>query len=221
MSTQTLWYVSRGTGMVAFTLLSLSLVLGIVSRLPDGLFSLPRFVVAGLHRNVSLLLTVFIAVHVATAVLDPYAGLRLANAVVPFTSPYRPFWVGLGAVALDLVAAVVVTSLVRARLGLRAWRVVHWAVYAIWPITVVHALGTGSDVRSGLLLVVGSVTSAIVIALVAGRVLGADISERARAAWLAAGSALVIVVAAWTVAGPMQGDWSRVSAHLLGPVSGL
>ena len=215
MSTQTLWYLSRGTGMVAFTLLSLSLVLGIVSRLPDGVLSLPRFVVAGLHRNVSLLLTAFIAIHVTTAILDPYAGLRVINAVVPFTSSYRPVWVGLGAVALDLVAAVIVTSLVRARLGLAAWRAVHWAVYAIWPVAVVHALGTGSDVRSGLLLVVGSVSSALVIVAVAGRVVGADVSPRARAAWLCAGGALVMLVGAWTVAGPMQTDWSRMSGHVL------
>ena len=215
MSAQTLWYLSRGTGMVAFTLLSLSLVLGIVSRRPDGAFSLPRFVIAGLHRNVSLLLTAFIAVHVATAILDPYAGLRLVNAVAPFTSSYRPFWVGLGAVALDLIAAVIVTSLVRARLGLRSWRAVHWAVYAIWPIAVVHALGTGSDVRSGLLLVVGSASFAVAIAAVAGRVLAANISRRARAVWLLAGSTTAIAVAAWTLAGPMQSDWSRVSTHLL------
>ena len=109
---------------------------------------MPRFVVAGLHRNVSLLVVVFVGVHIATAVLDPYAGIRLIDAVVPFASSYRPVWVGLGALAVDLLAAVIVTSLVRVRLGLRAWRAVHWAVYVIWPVAVVHALGSGSDVRS-------------------------------------------------------------------------
>lgn len=218
MSTQ-LWYLSRGTGMVAFTLLSLALVLGIVSRAPEGAFSLPRFVVSGLHRNVSLLLTVFVAIHVTAAILDPYAGLRLVNTFVPFTSSYRPLWVGFGAVALDLLVAVLVTSLVRARVGLRGWRAVHWAVYAIWPVALVHALGTGSDVHSGLLLVVGSTCSAVVIAAVALRVLRAEVSTRARAAWLCAGTAVVVVIGLWTLAGPTQPDWSRIAAVVLGPAT--
>jgi methionine sulfoxide reductase heme-binding subunit len=217
VSTHELWYLSRGTGMVAFTLLSLALLLGISSRAPRGVFSLPRFVVAGLHRNVSLLLTAFIAVHVSASILDPYAGLRLVNAFVPFTSSYRPLWVGFGAVALDLLIAVVLTSLVRARLGLRAWRVVHWTVYAMWPVALVHALGTGSDVRSGLLLVVGAMSSAVVIAAVAIRVLTADISPRTRAAWLCTGTALVVMVGFWTLAGPTQPDWSRVAGEMLRP----
>ena len=215
MSTRELWYLSRGTGMVAFTLLSLALVLGIMSRAPAGVLSLPRFVVAGLHRNVSLLLTAFIAVHVTASILDPYAGLRLVDAFLPLASSYRPLWVGLGAVALDLLAAVTITSLIRARLGLRAWRAVHWAVYAIWPVALVHALGTGSDVRSGLLLVVGSLSSAVVIAAVTVRVLIADISPRARVAWLCSGGALVTVVGLWTLAGPTQPDWSRIAAEML------
>ena len=118
---------------------------------------MPRYVVAGLHRNVSLLLVSFVSVHIATSVLDTYAGIRLRDAAIPFVSAYRPVWVGLGAVAFDLLLAVVITSLVRVRLGLRAWRAVHWAVYAIWPIAVIHAFGAGSDVQTGLLPVIAAV----------------------------------------------------------------
>ena len=100
---------------------------------------MPRYVVAGLHRNVSLLLVVFVSVHIATAVVDPYAGIHWSTRWCRSSSGYRPLWVGLGALALDLVLAVVITSLLRVRLGLRAWRAVHWAVYAIWPVAVVHA----------------------------------------------------------------------------------
>ena len=215
MSTQALWYLSRGTGMAAFTMLSLALILGIASRRPAGLLGLPRFAVAALHRNVSLLLVAFVGVHVVTTVLDPYAGLRAINAVIPFTSAYRPVWVGLGAVALDLAAAVIATSLLRARVGFGAWRVIHWSVYAIWPITVIHALGTGSDVRSGLLLMVGSVSVALVIAVTAGRVVGAQISSRARAAWLVGGAAAIAIIGAWTMSGPLRSDWSQVASIAL------
>ncbi len=63
-----------------------------------------------MHRNLSLLTLAFLAVHVASAIIDPYAGIAWLDVVVPFVSTYHPFWLGLGAVALDLILAVVVTS---------------------------------------------------------------------------------------------------------------
>ena len=141
-----LWYLSRGTGAVTLVLLTATVVLGIAGTLrwrPAA--GLPRFLVDGLHRNLSLLVVVLLAAHVLTAVLDPFAHLRAIDAVVPLASAYRPLWLGLGALALDLLIALVVTSLVRARLGLRAWRAVHWVAYACWPVALLHGLGTGTD----------------------------------------------------------------------------
>ena len=141
-----LWYLSRGTGAVTLVLLTATVVLGIAGTLrwrPAA--GLPRFLVDGLHRNLSLLVVVLLAAHVLTAVLDPFAHLRAIDAVVPLASAYRPLWLGFGALALDLLIALVVTSLVRARLGLRAWRAVHWVAYACWPVALLHGLGTGTD----------------------------------------------------------------------------
>ena len=87
----------------------------------------PRFTLHALHRNLSLLTLVFLAVHVASAIIDPYAGIAWLDVVVPFVSTYHPFWLGLGAVALDLILAVVVTSLLRLRMA--AWRAVHLSAY--------------------------------------------------------------------------------------------
>jgi sulfoxide reductase heme-binding subunit YedZ len=148
--------------MVTLMLLTLTLVLGIAAMREGRWLGAPRFVISGLHRNVSLLGVAFVSVHIVTSVIDPFVGIRLIDAIVPFVSSYRMVWVGLGALAVDLLAAVIVTSLLRVRLGLGAWRAVHWAVYLIWPVAVVHALGTGSDVRSGLLPVV--VCTAVVLA---------------------------------------------------------
>ena len=103
----------------------------------------------GLHRSLSLLAVLFIAVHVATAILDPYVSIGLAAVVIPFVSAYEPFWLGLGAVALDLIAALIVTSLLRARISRRFWRGVHWLAYAAWPVALVHGFGTSPDLRSG------------------------------------------------------------------------
>ncbi len=68
---------------------------------------MPRLVRAGLHRNISLLAVAFVAVHVLTTVLDPYAGISLVSAVVPFSSPYRPLWLSLGTIAFDMLLALV------------------------------------------------------------------------------------------------------------------
>jgi methionine sulfoxide reductase heme-binding subunit len=143
-----LWYASRATGLVSLLLLTTAMVLGLLAagRYRGG--GLPRFAVASLHRNVSLLAVAFLAVHVATAVIDPYAGIGWLDAVLPFVSSYQPFWLGLGAVAADLVVALVMTSLLRQRIRLGVWRAVHLTAYACWPVAVVHGLGiSGADSR--------------------------------------------------------------------------
>jgi predicted ferric reductase len=130
---------------VSLVLLTVSVLLGL---LVAGRFTnqrWPRFLTLGLHRNVSLLVLVFLALHIGATVLDTYTSISLAAAFVPFASRYKPLWLSLGAVALDLLIAVIVTSLVRDRLGYRAWRRVHWLVYACWPVAVVHGLGIGTD----------------------------------------------------------------------------
>jgi methionine sulfoxide reductase heme-binding subunit len=147
-----LWYASRATGVVCLLLLSGVLVIGMLVNRQGRLPGLPAFAVTGLHRNLSLLAVAFVAVHAGTAVADPFVTIRLVSVAVPFTSGYRPLWLGLGAVALDLVLALIVTSLLRARLGRRLWRGVHWLGYAAWPVAFVHGLGAGDDVRSGVLL---------------------------------------------------------------------
>ena len=147
-----LWYASRATGVVALTLLTAVVLLGIMVNRRGRLPGLPRFATTGLHRNLSLLAIAFVAVHVVTAILDPYVTIGWAAAVIPFTSPYKPLWLGLGAVSFDVLAALIVTSLARARIGRRTWRAVHWLAYACWPVALVHGLGSSTDVRNGWLL---------------------------------------------------------------------
>jgi methionine sulfoxide reductase heme-binding subunit len=153
-----LWYASRATGVVSLLMLSLVLILGMLVNRQGKLPGLPAFAVTGLHRSLSLLSVVFVAVHVLTAILDPYVTIRLISVIIPFTSGYLPFWLGLGAVALDLMLALIVTSLIRARLSRRVWRGVHWLAYAAWPIALIHGLGASPDLRGGglRLLAIGS-----------------------------------------------------------------
>lgn len=161
-----LWYLGRGTGVTALVLFSLVVVLGIVTRSGRPLPGLPRFAVAAVHRTTSLTALSFLAVHVLTLLLDPYAQLRLVDTVVPFLGAYRPVWQGLGTVALDLVVLLVTSSLLRHRIGLRAWRWLHWAAYLCWPAAIGHAVGNGTDGTSGwLVLVVGGCVVAVAAAV--------------------------------------------------------
>jgi len=140
-----LWYATRATGLVTLLLLTVSVLLGILTA---GRFSTrrwPRFLSQGLHRNVSLLVLVFLALHVGTTVIDTYTSISLAAAFIPFASSYKTGWLSLGAVALDMLLALVATSLLRSRIGHRSWRRVHWLAYACWPVAVAHGLGTGTD----------------------------------------------------------------------------
>lgn len=153
-----LWYASRATGVVSMVLLSIVVILGVLVNRQGRLPGLPRFAVTGLHRSISLISVVFIVVHVLTAVADKYVNIRLAAAIMPFTSSYMPLQIGLGAVALDLGIAVIVTSLIRARISRRLWRAVHWLAYAAYPLALLHSLTSAPDLRSGGLLAVTAVS---------------------------------------------------------------
>ena len=172
-SSTALWYASRATGVVALLLLTAVMVLGIVVNRQGRLPGLPRFGATSLHRSVSLLAVVFVAVHVATAIADPFVSIGILAAVVPFVSHYEGFWLGLGAVSLDLMAALIVTSLVRGRIGRRTWRVVHWLAYLTWPVAFAHSIGSATDMQGGLLLYLGIGCAVAVAAAVAWRVTAA------------------------------------------------
>ncbi|WP_370376254.1 ferric reductase-like transmembrane domain-containing protein [Catenulispora sp. GAS73] len=137
--------MTRATGIVTLLMLTLSVFLGVVTRSRRSTRRLPRFVVVGLHRNVSLMVLIFLALHVATTVIDSYTSISLLDAFVPFLSQYRTEWLGLGTIASDVLVVLVLTSLMRERIGYRTWKVLHWLSYACWPVAVLHAWGTGTD----------------------------------------------------------------------------
>jgi predicted ferric reductase len=148
MTDTLLWYTTRGAGAVSLVLLSCVVVLGVLSSLRFRFAGWPGFLTTGLHRNLALVTLVFLGLHIVTAVVDPFTHLGWLTAVVPFSSYYRTFWLGLGTIAFELLAAIVVTSLLRGFIGPWAWRAVHWLTYAAWPIGVIHGLGTGTDAWS-------------------------------------------------------------------------
>jgi sulfoxide reductase heme-binding subunit YedZ len=114
---------------------------------------------------------VFLALHIVTAVVDPFTHLGWLAAVVPFSSYYRTFWLGLGTVAFELLLAIVLTSLIRGFIGQSAWRLVHWLAYASWPVAVLHGFGTGTDAWTAWLLAIQVVCIVAVLAAIGYRLM--------------------------------------------------
>jgi methionine sulfoxide reductase heme-binding subunit len=154
-------------------------VLGVLTRGGRPLFRLPRFSVQLVHRDVAIAATVFVALHVVTLMFDEQAGLTLLDTVIPFRGSYRWFWEGLGTLAVDVLLVVVATGLLRRVIGARAFRAVHWATYALWPIAFAHALGTGTDVFSVWFLVLAVVCAAAVVGAVVWRCTASAVEYRA------------------------------------------
>ena len=142
---QGLWLVSRASGLALLVLFSVVMVLGIAARLGSAPRRWPRFVVPEVHRTLALFAIAFLALHVVTAILDPFVSIGWAATVLPFASGYRTLAIGLGTLTVDLGGAVLLTSLMRRRLGYRAWRTVHWLAYLAWPVAFVHSLTAGGD----------------------------------------------------------------------------
>jgi sulfoxide reductase heme-binding subunit YedZ len=172
MNDTLLWYTTRGAGAVSLLLLSAVVAMGVLTAVRFEARGWPRFLTAAFHRNLSLTAVVFLALHVVTAVTDPFAHLGWAVALVPFTSWYRTFWVGLGTIAVELVVAVAATSLVRRWLGHATWRAVHWLAYAAWPVALVHGIGAGTDGASGWMIAIDVLCAGAVLAALAARLLG-------------------------------------------------
>jgi sulfoxide reductase heme-binding subunit YedZ len=183
-------------------------ITGVVRRRPKTP-RVPRFLVDGLHRNVSLLVVVFLVTHILSSVLDPFAHVRYLDALIPFVSSYRPIWLGLGAVAFDLLIALTVTSLLRRRLGLKAWRAIHWTAYACWPIAVVHGVATGTDARVAWF---GALTTACVAAVLAALGFRLRAEGSVRPGRALAGAVLVVASFAglvlFALQGPLHQGWA-------------
>ena len=185
MSTQILWFATRGAGIVSMLLFTAVVVLGVVTTMRWQTERWPRFLTVELHRTISLLSVVFLVVHILTAILDPFTNLGLAAALVPFASSYRPLWVGLGVLSVYLGVAVLVTSLLRERVGLRLWRAVHWLAYASWPLAIIHSIESGSDATAPWMLVVDALCIGPVVLAVGWRLLAARGSNRSALASVA------------------------------------
>ena len=168
-----LWYATRAAGVVTLLLLTATTALGLLTAGRASNRRWPRFLVIGLHRNISLLALVFLVLHIGTTVIDTYTSIGIQDAVIPFLSGYHRLWLGLGAIASDFFIALSITSALRQRIGHRFWRVVHWFGYLCWPIAMAHGLGIGTDRSQTWVFLLTVACGAAVLA--AGIVRGLDL----------------------------------------------
>ena len=168
--TTTLWYTIRATGVVALILLTLTTVLGLLSASRARTRRWPAFAQVDLHKRATLFALVFLGLHVVTAVVDTYVKVGIASVVVPFASPFKTFWTGLGTVAVDLLLAVAISSALRRRIAPRVWRGLHWLAYACWPLALAHAMGSGTDAGQLWMDAVAGLCTVAVVCTLAWRV---------------------------------------------------
>ena len=220
-----LWYATRGLGMATLIVMTATVVLGIMTSVRWIGETTPGFVAAELHRNLSLIGICLLAAHVVTTILDPFAGITVRDAIIPVGAQYRPIWLGLGVVGMEIMVALIVTSLLRERIGLRLWRWIHWVAYLSWPLAVVHGLGTGSDSRAPwMIAVVASCVEAVILALYQRLRYGPMTTLPIRASGAVVTVLTVVVMGVWAVTGPFQIDWTSRSgtpvkvAVVTGPV---
>jgi predicted ferric reductase len=164
ISQSSYWYLTRASGFISLVLFSVAFTLGLLTAGRVWSPRWPRFVTESLHRSVSLIAVSMVVVHVATILLDSYVKIDIQDAVIPFVSAYLPFWVGLGAIAFDVIIALIITSLLRSRLNRFWWRAVHWLAYISWPVALAHTIGIGTD----RLWVLGVVALSVFMVVAAG-----------------------------------------------------
>jgi DMSO/TMAO reductase YedYZ heme-binding membrane subunit len=169
VSSTDLWYATRASGIMALLLLTATMVLGLVTTNRVKARNWPGFVQQELHRRLSIIAVVFVAVHVLTSVLDTFVSISWLSIVVPFTSSYGRLWVGVGALSLDFMLAVFISSLVRPYIKPGTWRALHWLAYASWPVALAHTFGMGTDSREPWVIALGVLCSAAVLTALAWR----------------------------------------------------
>jgi sulfoxide reductase heme-binding subunit YedZ len=166
------WYVARAGGILAYALLTTSVVLGLLLSERARLSGWPRFALEDVHRFVGLLGGVFIVIHGGALLVDGYLPFCLTDVLVPGTAPYRPVSVAFGVVAAELLAALALTNHYRKKLSYGFWRRAHYLNFAVWALALVHGIAAGTDRGTtwALALYIGS--ASVVAGLTASRLAG-------------------------------------------------
>jgi sulfoxide reductase heme-binding subunit YedZ len=160
LATTAAWYAALAGGLVAFSLLTISVLVGIGLAGQPRLRHWPRFAIEDVHRYAGLLTAAFVGIHGVALLVDDYLPFSALDLVLPGTAPYRPLATALGVVALELLAALALTNRYRKRIPHHVWRRAHDANFAVWLLALVHGVTAGTDAETiwgvGLFAVAGA-----------------------------------------------------------------
>jgi methionine sulfoxide reductase heme-binding subunit len=175
---QSMWYITRAAGLVAYVLLWLSTVWGLAvsSKIIDPLVQ--RGSSYDFHQILSLLSIAFIVIHIVVLMFDQYLPYTLAQILIPFTSPYRSVPVGIGVIALYLTVLVSITFYIRRWIGQKTFRTIHYLSLIAFVGSAVHGLLSGTDSPLWTVQALYVVTSLSVVFLTVYRIAAALPKQR-------------------------------------------
>lgn len=144
-SDPTIWLLARASGLVAYGLLTASVLAGVILKSRPFGKRLRGITAMEIHRTLSFLGLAAIGLHGATLVLDKAVNITLADLVIPGIAPYRPLWTALGVLAAELMVLLIISFPLRRVFGFKAWRRLHWASYATFALGTAHGIMAGTD----------------------------------------------------------------------------
>lgn len=173
MNPQGWWYLARATGYVAWAMVTASVVSGLLlsARLTNGRPT-PGWIL-DLHRFLAGTAVAFTALHLVGLIADSYVHFGVADLLIPYASGWQPGAVALGVVAMYLLTAVEISSLLMRRLPRRAWRSIHYGSYVAFWLSTFHLVTAGTDASHPLSKVAVAFVIATVVFLTLVRALGA------------------------------------------------
>jgi predicted ferric reductase len=180
MRTQIWWDTARASGFVAWALASAAVLSGLQQSTRLARRPTPSWVLA-VHRYAGALAVAFTGVHLLGLAADSFIGFGPSDLLVPFASGYRPSEVALGVVAMYLLVAVELSSLVMQRIPRRLWRGIHFSSYLIFALATIHGLTAGTDGGEPVFLIACLVVTAAVMFMTLVRILSPRRAERALA----------------------------------------
>ena len=202
------WFVARGSGMAAYILLTASVALGIAVSRHWHSNNWSRLLVEAAHRWITVTFFVFIAIHTVTVLVDPFTHFGLRDVVVPFGSASRTVWLGLGVIASELALAIGASIWIRRRIGYRTWHGMHMLTYLLFPLSLLHSVGTVTDTQEAwaALIYAGSVVT------VCGVLIWRTMELRAwRRLALVSSVTSSVALVVWCLHGPYAADWSTAA----------
>jgi methionine sulfoxide reductase heme-binding subunit len=217
-STATIWYAARAGGIVAYVLVSASVLAGILLAGKTKVPGFPRFAVEDVHRFLGTLAALFIGIHIAGVALDTVVPFPLRQLVVPFSASYRPLATGLGIVAVELLLAIGLTNRLRGRLPYRLWRRAHYLTLAVWLLATGHGVLAGTDRHAIWAIALYGVSVALIVGAAALRFGGAAAPRRLGRGILVGAAAAAAVVLLSSLPQPASPSASKSSRQAVSTV---